>query len=295
MWVANLTPGRAELHSPRGVARRTNYYAAEDKDGALDQGVERILQRAESAAAEAFGAVKAGHLPLDPVRKENAALFMALLVTRLASWRAGLEETAGKLAASVMELAARHPEYFERHLRTHGGADDPAEIEKIRKAVLDGEFEYRGTPELSLSHMLGVGVGLSGRLVEMRWTFVRPPAGGSFLTSDHPINWNDPTAPPPFNVGLGSPGTLLTFPIDARLCLMARHRSGPDLSEIAELPQDLVDNVVNSRAIRFAAHQVYTASRAMAKAALERREAMKAAGEPVGPRPMNLRIITEHE
>jgi hypothetical protein len=48
-------------------------------------------------------------------------------------------------------------------------------------------------------------------------------------------------------VGLGSPGTLLTFPIDAGLCLMASHRGGLDLARIPELPQELLENTVNAQ------------------------------------------------
>jgi len=59
-----------------------------------------------------------------------------------------------------------------------------------------------------------------------------------------------------------------------------------------EAPQDMVATA-NRRAIQFADQQVYAASRGEAEAALAVRAALSQAGEPVGPRPLNMHFVTE--
>ena len=90
VWVADLAQGRVGLCSPRGIARRTNYYAVAADDGDLDQEVETIiLQRIDSVAARAFAELRARHYPLNHNLRDCLGLFMALLVTRLPNWRHG--------------------------------------------------------------------------------------------------------------------------------------------------------------------------------------------------------------
>lgn len=206
-----------------------------------------------------------------------------------------MEMWAGELAAATMRVAARHPEYFERLLRSKGGlaSADITEIEEIRRSVLEpGNYEYRGTPDLSLGQMLRVAMTFSDVFREMSWIFLTPPVGSRFITSDNPIHWNDPEAPPPWNAGLLSRRTVLSFPMSPELCLMGSwHRNLPPSREA---PQDLVD-MANRRSIQFADQQVYAATRADAEGALTVRKALGKAGEPVGPRALNMRIVTERD
>jgi hypothetical protein len=220
---------------------------------------------------------------------------MALLVTRLPSWRGAVETWAGELAAATMRVAARHPEHFERLLRTKGGlaSADITEIEESRRSVLEpGNYEYRGTPDLSLAQMLRVAMALADVFRDMSWVFLTPPAGSRFVTSDNPIHWNDSEAPPPWNAGLLSPRTVLSFPMSPELCLMGSwHRHLPPSREAS---QDIVA-AANRRSIQFADHQVYAATRGEADAALTVREALGEAGEPVGPRALNMRIVAARD
>lgn len=117
-----------------------------------------------------------------------------------------------------------------------------------------------------------------------------PPAGSHFLTSDNPIHWNDPAAGPPWNAGLLSPKTVLSFPMSFELCLMGSwHRRLP---LAREAPPEIVD-VANRRTIQFAHEQVYTSSRHEVEAALDLRDEFGRAGEPLGPRPLTLRVVED--
>lgn len=138
--------------------------------------------------------------------------------------------------------------------------------------------------------MLRVAMAFSDVLVGMSWCFLSPPAGSHFLTSDNPIHWNDPAAGPPWNAGLLSPKTVLSFPMSFELCLMGSwHRRLP---LAREAPPEIVD-VANRRTIQFAHEQVYASSRHEVEAALDLRDEFGRAGEPLGPRPLTLRVVED--
>lgn len=214
-------------------------------------------------------------------------------MTRAPSWRGAVEAWVGKIAAATMRIAAEHPKYFERLLRTKGGAGNASasEIEEIRRSVLEpGIYEYRGTPEASLIQMLGVALPLSEVIERLSWVFVRSPALSHFVTSDNPIHWNDPLVPPPWNRALLSRKTVLTFPMTPDLCLVGAWR--PGLPSSGKATHSIVE-IFNRRAIQFADKEIYATTRGDAEAALSERDALEQAGEPVGPRAPDLRVVTQ--
>jgi hypothetical protein len=294
VWVAYLAHKSIGLRSPRGLAQRKDYYAVRPDNGAADHRVETdILQRIDSVTASVFAEIQARDYVLDPDRRGCLALFMALLVTRLPTWRSAVEGFAGNVAAAMMEIAANHPEYFERVLRKRGILTDAnaAEIEEVRRSFLErGGYSYRGTPEMSLAQMLGVAHGLSEVLVKMSWVFSQAPPGARFLTSDNPIHWNDDRASPPWNAGLGRRGTVLSFPMNPTLCLMASwHR---ELPPSRQAPPNVVQ-ALNRRTVQFAEQHVYAATKDGAEAAIALRKVLEAEGMSVGPRVPDLRVATE--
>ena len=294
VWVAHLAHKTIGLRSPKGLAQKKDYYAVKSPNGEVEH--HRIetgpLQLIDNAAARVFGDVQAGHYVLDADRRSCLSLFMAFLVTRLPTFRSAVEAFAGEAAAAMMKIAAMHPAHFERVLREKAVLTDAnaAEIEEVRQSFLEpGTYSFRGTPEMSLAQMLGVAFGLSNVMSKMSWVFLQAPSGARFVTGDTPIHWDDAKAPPPWNVGLGNRGTVLSFPMTPALCLMASwHRTLPPFQEA---PQHVVDTF-NHRTVQFAEHHVYAASRSDAETALAVRDALKATGERLGPRAPDLRVLT---
>lgn len=294
VWMGYLVSRSIGLRSPKGLAQTTDYYAIQLDDAAPDHRAEPgILQRIDSDAAKVFADVQDGDYVLDPNRRGCLALFMALLVTRLPTWRNAIEIFAGDLAAATMKIAASHPEYFARILRKRGALTDAnaAEVEETRQSLLElGSYSYRGTPEMSLRHVLEAARDLSDTIARMRWIFLHAPAGARFVTSDHPVHWHDSEASSPRNVGLESRRTVLSFPMSPTLCLMASwHRQLPPGREA---PRNIVD-AINNNVVQFAEQHVYASSRDNAEAALVVRSTLEDAGEPLGPRAPDLRVATE--
>lgn len=190
VWVADLVHQSVRMRVPKGLAAKANYYAVPTAAGQLDQEIETlILQRIDDVAARAFAELRAGHYLLDPDQRGCLALLLALLVTRSPSWRGTVEAWAGEIAAATMCIAAEHPKYFERLLRTKGGLAQATagEIEEIRRSTLEpGNYAYRGTPELSLTQMLRVALPLSEVILDMAWVFLTPPAGTPLLDERQP-------------------------------------------------------------------------------------------------------------
>lgn len=73
------------------------------------------------------------------------------------------------------------------------------------------------------------------------------------------------------------------------LCLMGAWRR--KLRSHREAPADIVATV-NGRAIQFADAEVYAMSHGDAEAALAKRDSMNQAGEAVGPRALDPRVVT---
>lgn len=283
VWVADLLRGTVELRSPRGIAKRTDYYTVQGTDGTADHFFEvEILRLVEDAVAPVFAKFRTEQYRLTTEERVKLTEFIALLSTRIPGWRDEMQKIAGDVAQGWIRVAARHPDYFERRVRmANEGIDFSSErIEEIRRSALDpNAFEYRGTPDLSLQLMLDAAARLAPFLYGMAWVFVAPPPERHFITCDNPAHWDDPTTAPPFDRALLRRKTVLTLSINPHACLLAAWRN--HLPDSAQADEALVE-CVNERTIRVAERFVFAARRCDAEKALAMRRGIEERGGPVG-------------
>jgi hypothetical protein len=283
VWVADLLRGTVALRSPKAIAKITDYYGVQKEDGSVDQFFEtEVLRRVEDAVAPLFAKLRAGQYQLAAEERVKLIEFMVLLRTRVPGWRNQVEALAGDVAQAWIRVAAQHPGYFERVLRK-GNRDiefSRERIEEVRCSALDPTaFEYRGTPDLSLSSMLNVAARLAPILYEMAWVFVTPPPGRHFVACDNPVQWYDCTAADPLDHTLLSENGVLIFPINPRGCLVAAWRNRFPHSSPAN---DAIVSRLNDRAVRAAERYVFAADRSDAENAVALRRTMEERGEAVG-------------
>jgi hypothetical protein len=59
----------------------------------------------------------------------------------------------------------------------------------------------------------------------MDWEIFAAAEGASFVTTDSPVSFYNPAAPPPAEAGIGLAGTKVFFPLSSKLLLLMRHHS----------------------------------------------------------------------
>ena len=283
VWVADLPRGTVELRSPKGIAKRIDYYAVRKDNGTADHFFEtEVLSPVENSVAPVFTKLRTGQYQLAAEERVKLGEFMALLCTRVPGWRNQMEALAGDVAHAWIRAAAQHPSYFERMLRKgNRGVEFSCERSKeVQRLALDpAAFEYRGTPELSVNSMPSVAAKLAPTLYGMAWVFVTPPPGMRFVACDNPVQWYDPTAADPLDHTLLSKNAVLNFPVGPRACLVAAWRNRFPHSSAAN---DAILRCLNDRAVRGAERYVFATDRSDAESAVALRRAMEERGEPVG-------------
>jgi Protein of unknown function (DUF4238) len=140
----------------------------------------------------------------------------------------------------------------------------------------------------SLPFMINIASTITRFFFTMCWRFAISPLGHHFVTCDNPVFWYDATMPGPFAYGLGSPRTLVTFPLGPELALLMSHsKDGGGRERVNE---DVV-LFVNARMVQSAERFVFAARKEEADEAVALRRKLISAGIEVGPRTPQLRKL----
>jgi hypothetical protein len=270
LWVVDLTERSVSRRSPKNVGKAANYYAFPDGGGGLNQAGEQVLSQIESDAAPVVAKLLRGENELSEEERGALAFFMAFLAMRVPYFRNLMEEADRQIGEMNLQIAANHPDYFERIVReSHKGIKEftPEEIEKVRQWALNkGNYTVQVDPSSSLSTVFEVAPDFVPFLYNMNWAFLVAPAGSCFVTSDNPVSWVDPTPRPHFlGHGLAMPNIELTFPLSPNLCLMGTWR---EFIGREETNSDVV-NQANWRRVISATRFVFANSESAALRALE--------------------------
>ncbi len=228
LWAYEKGTGRSWQCNPKQVAAERRYYAFTGEDGKPDNAVEDALSKLEGEVSPIIERVERDLALPSPNERAVLALFIALSVSRVPSFRKPVERFYGEVARKLSLVMAHHKEYFYRVVgeaeRARGQKFDTP-VEQVRQAVLNGDLAYEGSPFASLEMMLETSPQIAEIIHQMRWQFLHAPAGVSFITSDRPVVWVNPKLPPhPVygNPGLAQKDILLLFPIGPRVCFLAR-------------------------------------------------------------------------
>jgi hypothetical protein len=221
--------------APKKTAVRSYYYSF-DVDGERDQGVEDMLGRVESAAIPVMRKLNGGADPqsLSEEERGSLALLLAYMEVRVPRFRNMVETFTSEVMRDVAMLAASHPEYFERTMREASaakGLNPPANVEDIRKWVLEGEYELSVNPIVSLRAFLEVAPQIAEMIFSYQWRVLRAPDGFTFFTSDSPVTRISTMKQPSWmGVGWQTPWMEATVPLSPDACLLiSLHR--PEGSE----------------------------------------------------------------
>ncbi len=284
LWAVDLKHLTLSLRSPKGIAKRTDYYAAHNLKDLPPQSFETdFLRRVEDEAAPLLVKLRDGSFRLSDPERSRVAVFIALLFARTPTSRDAVEGLATKMIEAVVRRDARGPDFARTMREANKGREiSDSRIEELRRPLLrPGAFRCRIIPEFTLLSILNVTDTVARIIFELRWRFAIPPLGKHFLASDNPVFWYDPKASSPFCNGLASRNMVLTFPIGPELALVGSWQDGSD--SYNRVDDTIVDNI-NGIVVASAERWVVAARKEEAKAALRLWQQMKSRGVRLGPR-----------
>ncbi len=286
LWLADFSRHAVEPGFPKSIACLMDYYKFDGSTAGLsDDAVEtELLGRIEHDAACVISHLLDGNFSLTDPQRGDLAHYMAFQVTRTPAWRSSCQQIVGDMANTWLRASASNREYFEGTFREANSASglSAERLEELRRKFLDSRVDrVRATSTASLAFMIEVASTITRFFFTMCWRFALAPLGHHFVTCDNPVFWYDATMPARFAYGLGSPRTVVTYPLGPELALLMSHCK--DVGGRERVDEDVV-LFVNARMVRSAERFVFAARKEEAHAALALRRKLVSAGIEVGPR-----------
>ncbi len=145
----------------------------------------------------------------------------------------------------MLQMLASDREAFGRAFReAHKGTSEPEppeeEMEMARQWMLSGGARVSLSQTGALQSMFSTVDVIRDGLLQMNWSYLVVPKGRTFITSDVPMSWIDPTPRPAFFSGSGlcMKNVEVSFPICPNVCFLAMWsdsvKTGPAASETVD-------------------------------------------------------------
>ena len=206
--------------TPENAAVIKDYYSFDDPPSEeVENMVEEILAIVESYSAPVLEKIKEKE-EIDDEDRENFSIFLAYMFTRVPHHRQMTEEIYGKGMKSWLMALASHKEGFKSEMKKYEentGKKIDVPFEKLRKFLADeSKYEVRPHPNISLD-FVSFGLEIAPIFQDMKWSFLEATENYKYLTSDNPIYYFDPTAPPGQGIGLINENIEVYFPVSRDL------------------------------------------------------------------------------
>lgn len=221
IWVYEKGSPNIIKATARSIAVKKHYYSFTTSNGKRDsETFENILAKIEGKVAPIFQKIK-HHESLDDQERRSFATFLAYTMTRVPCYRENIERVAADTIKKLSVIWASHPTGFksmvEKFERDRGNKIGMS-IEKLRKFMLNGQYDITVDPQFSLG-MAAMAKHLTPVLFSTNWTFWEATDDYKFVTSDNPLSYLDPTHDPRsfYGVGLLNENIEITFPISKDL------------------------------------------------------------------------------
>lgn len=287
--------GDPEARSPKGIAKLTDYYTIRlSSDQQPNQIFETELCRVEDAAAPLLVRLRDGDCRMSDRERSQFAVFIAFLFARTPCSRKNIDTLAQKIVESHLSRKVRGVEFPGSFRKAHKGKEiSDSRIEEVRQQLLKpSALRARIIPEFSLEYVLTIADTVARIVFDMRWRLAIPPLGKHFLTSDNPVFWYDPSAPPFSRHALASRNTILTFPIGPEVALVGSWSDGPHGYHRVD---DSIVNDINQVAVSSADQWIIAVRKDEAESASCLRQVLMRRGVAVGPLRMETFEVCDEE
>lgn len=210
--------------SVKSIAWAPAYYAQERDDGSLDSDTleKGLAVNVDTKAAELISSLDAlsPQLEFDDSQRGLLALFIALSLTRVPSFRDGVRDLYSQIAQYTAEIVA--PKLWR------GSGPAPAIKAEAKEWV-------------TLDHMIQGAQHIANSLIAKNWQFFRAPDNTLFITSDNPVTFNG-AAP-------AHPDCELVMALTKRLAIVCTPRSTGVRYPVFDAPRQQVKSMNSTIAI----------------------------------------------
>lgn len=203
VWVYDKRPQRRPVRkSIRSIAWALAYYAQERDDGSVDlDTLENLLGKTiDNEAPEIIRGISPQVGRITRLRNEDLetlAFFVGLSMTRVPSFRDGIDESYSKIAQRTFHLVAPHV---------------PNKLEGLNVSVTAKKW-------VSLKPMIDAAQGIADSALTKSWQFFVPPKDVPLVTSDNPVVFSG-TAAGLEQLGPAHPGAELLVNLRTDLALV---------------------------------------------------------------------------
>jgi hypothetical protein len=258
LWLYDKDKHSISKASSRDAGCRTLFYAFPKQDGTTDTNtLEDLLQEYESQVAPLIRKIESrGELTNE--ERSVLSVFLGLTLARVPNFRSMIETSKARIVKEIGVQMAQVGgfEKVKEELAKEGKPIDEELHAKMVEMMKDGKFDVEVFPHASIEHFLRLAVDMAPLFHQMHWTFLLAKGRYSFVTSDNPLAYADPTHDPksPYGVGLGHSNVEITFPITQELALFAGWK---DSGSIYQRATDATVQAVNRRTIKNAQRFIY--------------------------------------
>lgn len=174
VWVYDKQPGRApRKKSVRSIAWAESYYAQERDDGStdhdtLERGLAQTIDNQAPAIIRGIHSKVGQVVRLNEEDRGSLAFFIGLSLTRVPSFRDGINNLYSAIAQRTLNIEIRRDEELARKVSASGA-----------RAV--------AKPWVSLQPMIKLAEQIAHSAIAKNWQFFVPPPEVPLVTSDNPV------------------------------------------------------------------------------------------------------------
>lgn len=221
LWVYDKNKPIPRKQSPGKVAKENHFYSILG-NGGIDNVIEDSLAKIESATAPVFKSLEHHDNQFyTPLERYVFGRFICFLAVRTPQFNRHFHILAQNAAKT------RLIEHFEKK----GGLEVVVEEfnRRAKSKTTPGKFleSFNGLkirpPKGSFQVLMGeAAIRIIPYFCTMKWLFLRSERGVSFITSDAPVLFHDPSNHTPFfKPGILQKTVQIYFPVNRQLCLLA--------------------------------------------------------------------------
>jgi hypothetical protein len=226
VWLLPFKEPAWRKRAPKNIAKRTDYYIVNDRDGAEQTGFEDALSFVETKAAPLIRNKIAQRQDMNDSDREILAHFCAIMEARLPD----RIERFGKFMVEIgnIEMAlyrqafSQNPSSLEEIKRQYQGDTGRHDLDNLTREALNPEHvELRANKAAVLRDLFSCTEIFCNILLKMGWNLLVSSPPHWFISSDNPCTMFDPMNPAGPFPGLANPSIEITFPLNSQTALLA--------------------------------------------------------------------------
>lgn len=242
VWVYDKRQGRSPARkSVKSIAWAPSYYAKENPDGSEDiDSVEKNLANTIDSEIpkiiRSISAIPGKKIDISNDDQEKLAFFIGLSLTRVPSFRDGINDMYSKIASLALNEVA-------------------LEDTKLSSFIKDSGLTAEAKPWVSLLPMVEMANEIAQSALKKNWQFFIPAQGIPLMTSDNPVLFSGGAAGLR-QLGPAHPGAELVINLTKSLALVCTPKKGlPSLYGFKLSPTET--RKFNKGIIQAARHRVF--------------------------------------